>query len=120
MRRSHRLAVDPADRRAPATAPSTCHPVPAGLTRPSAARRFPILHGRRHGAPAFRPDGPAATCIPGALRRSFTAVAQTLPYDAELVEPYQTGRPAASPAQWAAVTMPTLVIVRHRPRKAPA
>jgi hypothetical protein len=46
--------------------------------------------------------------IPGAWKK-LTAVAHTLPYDAELVEPYQTGRPLPA-GQWAAVTMPTLVM----------
>lgn len=35
--------------------------------------------------------------------------AHTLPYDAALIEPYQSGRPLP-PGQWAAVTMPTLVM----------
>ena len=39
----------------------------------------------------------------------LTAVAHTLPYDAELVEPFQAGRPLPA-GQWAAVTMPVLVM----------
>jgi hypothetical protein len=49
---------------------------------------------------------------PGAFVRQWkklTAVAHTLPYDAALIEPYQSGRPLP-PGQWAAVTMPTLVM----------
>jgi hypothetical protein len=58
------------------------------------------------GAPAFVPG--LLHLIPGAWKK-LTAVAHTLPYDAELVEPYQTGRPLPA-GQWAAVTMPTLVM----------
>ena len=54
--------------------------------------------------------------MPGVWKR-LTAVAHTLPYDAELVEPYQAGRPLPA-GQWAAVTMPVAGDVRQPRRKA--
>jgi pimeloyl-ACP methyl ester carboxylesterase len=58
------------------------------------------------GAPSFVPG--LLRLMPGTWKK-LTAVAPTLPYDAALIEPYQTGRPLP-PGQWAAVTMPTLVM----------
>jgi pimeloyl-ACP methyl ester carboxylesterase len=97
------LGVDPADRRPPADLrPRVTGLIDAG--RRGEAVRYFMVDGM--GAPSF---------VPGLLRliprvwKPLTAVAHTLPYDAELVEPYQTGHPLAA-SQWAAVTMPTLVM----------
>jgi pimeloyl-ACP methyl ester carboxylesterase len=97
------LAVDPADRRPPAGLRQHV----TGLTdagQRGEAVRYYMVDGM--GAPAFVPG--LLHLIPGAWKK-LTAVAHTLPYDAELVEPYQTGRPLPA-GQWAAVTMPTLVM----------
>ena len=58
------------------------------------------------GAPSFVPA--LLRVMPGVWKR-LTAVAHTLPYDAALVEPYDAGHPLPA-GQWAAVTMPTLVM----------
>jgi pimeloyl-ACP methyl ester carboxylesterase len=97
------LAVDPADRRPPAgLRQHVTGLIDAGQR--GAAVRYYMTDGM--GAPAFVPA--LLHLIPGAWNK-LTAVAHTLPYDAALVEPYQTGRPLP-PGQWAGVTMPTLVM----------
>jgi len=97
------LGVDPADRRPPADLrPHVTGLIDAGQR--GDAVRYYMVDGM--GAPAFVPA--LLHLIPGAWNK-LTAVAHTLPYDAELVEPYQTGRPLPA-GQWAAVTMPTLVM----------
>lgn len=97
------LGVDPADRRLP----DDLRPRVTGLIdagRRGEAVRCYMVDGM--GAPSFVPG--LLRLMPGVWKR-LTAVAHTLPYDAELVEPYQTGRPLPA-GQWAAVTMPTLVM----------
>jgi len=97
------LAVDPADRRPPAGLRQHVTRLIEDGQRGEAVRYY-MVDGM--GAPAFVPG--LLHLIPGAWKK-LTAVAHTLPYDAELVEPYQTGRPLPA-GQWAAVTMPTLVM----------
>lgn len=58
------------------------------------------------GAPAFVPL--MMRIMPGVWKR-LKAVAHTLPYDVALVKDNLTGK-APDPAQWSAVTMPTLVM----------
>ena len=58
------------------------------------------------GAPSFVPG--LLHLMPGVWKQ-LTAVAHTLPYDAQLVGGYQAGRPLPD-GQWSAVTMPTLVM----------
>jgi hypothetical protein len=58
------------------------------------------------GAPSFVPR--LLRLMPGAWRQ-LTAVAHTLPYDIQLVDGYQAGRPLPA-SQWAAVTIPVLVM----------
>jgi pimeloyl-ACP methyl ester carboxylesterase len=58
------------------------------------------------GAPGF--VIPLLKVMPGAWAK-LTAVAHTLPYDARLVEGYQTGRPLTA-GEWDSVTVPTLVM----------
>jgi pimeloyl-ACP methyl ester carboxylesterase len=97
------LGVDPADRRPPDDLrPRVTALIDAG--RRGEAVRYFMVDGM--GAPSFVPG--LLHLIPGVWKR-LTAVAHTRPYDAELVEPYQTGRPLPA-GQWAAVTMPTLVM----------
>src|ERR1044071_2635903 len=97
------LAVDPADRRAAANLRQhVTELIAAG--QPGEAVRYYMVDGM--GAPAFVPG--LLRMIPGAWKK-LTAVAHTLPYDAALVERYQTGGPLP-PGQWSAVTIPTLVM----------
>jgi len=58
------------------------------------------------GAPSFVPG--LLRLMPGVWKR-LTAVAHTLPYDAQLLEGYQAGRPLPA-GQWASVTVPVLVM----------
>jgi pimeloyl-ACP methyl ester carboxylesterase len=97
------LAVDPADRRPPADLRQHVTGLIDAGQRGEAVRYY-LVDGM--GAPGFVPA--LLHLIPGAWQK-LTAVAHTLPYDAELAEPYQTGRPLP-PRQWAAVTMPALVM----------
>ncbi len=97
------LAVDPADRRPPAGLRQHVTGLIDAGQRGEAVRYY-MTDGM--GAPAFVPA--LLHLIPGAWNK-LTAVAHTLPYDAALVEPYQTGRPLPA-GQWASVTMPTLVM----------
>jgi RND superfamily putative drug exporter len=97
------LAVDPADRRPPADLRQHVTELIDADQRGEAVRYY-MTDGM--GAPAFVPG--LLRLIPGAWKK-LTAVAHTLPYDAELVEPYQTGRPLPA-GQWTAVTMPALVM----------
>ena len=97
------LGVDPADRRPPDDlCPRVNGLIDAG--RRGEAVRCYMVDGM--GAPSFVPG--LLRLMPGVWKR-LTAVAHTLPYDAELVAPYQAGRPLSAD-QWAAVTMPTLVM----------
>ena len=97
------LAVDPADRRPSADLRERVTELIDAGQRGEAVRYY-MVDGM--GAPAFVPA--LLHVIPGAWTK-LTAVAHTLPYDARLVEPYQTGRPLPA-GQWAAVTVPTLVM----------
>ena len=97
------LGVDPADRRPPADLRQRVTELIDAGQRGQAVRYY-MTDGM--GAPAFVPA--LLHLIPGVWNK-LTAVAHTLPYDAELVEPYQTGRPLPA-GQWAAVTMPALVM----------
>jgi pimeloyl-ACP methyl ester carboxylesterase len=97
------LGVDPADRRPPDDLrPRVTGLIDAGR-RGEAVRCF-LVDGM--GAPSFVPG--LLRLMPGTWKR-VTVLAHTLPYDAELIEPYQTGCPLPA-GQWAAVTMPTLVM----------
>jgi pimeloyl-ACP methyl ester carboxylesterase len=97
------LVVSSADRRLPADlCPRLAELIAVGQ-RGEAVRYF-LVDGM--GAPAFVPA--LLHLVPGAWKR-LTAVAHTLPYDARLIEPYQAARPLPD-GQWAAVTMPTLVM----------
>jgi pimeloyl-ACP methyl ester carboxylesterase len=97
------LGVDPADRRPPADLRQHVTALIAAGQRGAAVRYF-MVDGM--GAPSFVPG--LLRLMPGTWKK-LTAVAHTLPYDAALIEPYQSGRPLP-PGQWAAVTMPTLVM----------
>jgi pimeloyl-ACP methyl ester carboxylesterase len=97
------LMVDPEDRRPPADMREHVSQLIAAGRRGEAVRYY-MVDGM--GAPAFVPG--LLRLMPGVWKR-LTAVAHTLPYDAALVEPYQTGRPLPA-GQWAAVTVPTVVM----------
>ena len=97
------LVVDPADRRPPADLRQhTSDLIAAG--KPGDAVRYYMVDGM--GAPSFVPV--LLRLMPGVWKR-LTAVARTLPYDALLVEPYQSGRPLPA-GQWAAITGPVAVM----------
>lgn len=97
------LGVDPADRRPPADLRQHVTGLISAGQRGAAVRYF-MVEGM--GAPAFVPG--MLRLMPGVWKR-LTAVAHTLPYDAAIIEPYQSGRPLP-PGQWAAVSMPALVM----------
>ena len=95
--------VDPADRRPPADLLQRVTALVDAGQRGTAVRYF-MVDGM--GAPAFVPG--LLRLMPGVWKK-LTAVAHTLPYDARLMAGYQAGRPLPA-AQWAAVTVPTLVM----------
>jgi pimeloyl-ACP methyl ester carboxylesterase len=97
------LIVDPADRSRPADLRQHLTDLIHAGQRGEAVRYY-MTDGM--GAPSFVPA--LLHLIPGAWKK-LTAVAHTLPYDAALVEPYNAGRPLPA-GQWAAVTIPTLVM----------
>ena len=97
------LVVDPADRRPPADLRQRVSELIGAGQRGDAVRRY-MVDGM--GAPAFVPA--LLHLMPGVWKR-LTAVAHTLPYDAQLVEGFQAGRPLPA-GQWAAVTIPVLVM----------
>ena len=97
------LGVDPADRRPPAGLREHVTELISAGQRGEAVRYY-MTDGM--GAPSFVPA--LLRLMPG-VWKNLTAVAHTLPYDAQLVEPYQAGRPLPT-GQWAAVTMLTLVM----------
>ena len=97
------LGVDPADRRPPADLRQRTAELIAAGQRGEAVRYF-MVDGM--GAPSFVPA--LLWVMPGVWKK-LTAVAPTLPYDAALIEPYQSGQPLP-PGQWAAITVPTLVM----------
>jgi pimeloyl-ACP methyl ester carboxylesterase len=97
------LVVDPADRRPPADMYQRLSEL-IDSGRGGEAVRYFMVDGM--GAPAFVPS--LLRLMPGVWKK-LTAVAHTLPYDARLIAGYQAGRPLPA-GQWAAVTMPTLVM----------
>jgi pimeloyl-ACP methyl ester carboxylesterase len=97
------LVVDPADRRPPADLREHVSHLIAAGQRGEAVRYF-MVDGM--GAPSFVPV--LLRLMPGVWKR-LTAVAHTLPYDAAICDGYQAGR-ALPACQWAAVTVPTLVM----------
>jgi pimeloyl-ACP methyl ester carboxylesterase len=106
------LVVDQADRRPPADLRERASELIAAGRRGEAVRYF-MVDGM--GAPAFVPR--VLRLMPGVWKR-LTAVAHTLPYDAEITERHQAGRPLPA-GQWAAVTMPTLVMCGTEKESAP-
>jgi pimeloyl-ACP methyl ester carboxylesterase len=97
------LVVDPADRRPPADMYQRLSELTGSAKRGEAVRYF-MVDGM--GAPAFVPV--LLRLMPGVWKK-LIGVAHTLPYDARLIADYQAGRPLPA-GQWAAVTMPTLVM----------
>ena len=97
------LVVDPADWRPPADLLQRVSELIAAGQRGEAVRYF-MVDGM--GAPAFVPG--LLHLMPGVWKR-LTAVAHTLPYDAQILAGYQAGRPLPA-GQWAAVTTPALVM----------
>jgi pimeloyl-ACP methyl ester carboxylesterase len=97
------LVVDPADRRPPADLRQRISEL-IGAGQRGEAVRYYMVDGM--GAPSFVPG--LLHLMPGVWKR-LTAVAHTLPYDAQLVDGYQAGRPLPA-GQWATVKMPTLVM----------
>ena len=97
------LVVDPADRRPPAGMDQRLRELIDAGKRGEAVRYF-MVDGM--GAPAFVPG--LLRVMPGVWKK-LTAVAPTLPYDAQLVAGYQAGRPLPA-GQWAAAAMPALVM----------
>jgi pimeloyl-ACP methyl ester carboxylesterase len=97
------FAVEPGDRRPPADLRARVSELIASGQR-GAAVKYYMIDGM--GAPAF--VIPMLRVMPGAWAK-LTAVAHTLPYDAVLCEPYQTGQPLPA-GEWDSVTMPTLVM----------
>ena len=95
--------VGPGDRRPPADLRQrVTELIRAG--RCGEAVRYFMTDGM--GAPSFVPA--LLHLMPGVWKR-LTAVAHTLPYDAQLLDGYQAGRPLPA-GQWASVAMPVLVM----------
>ena len=97
------LVVNPADRRPPADMRQRVSELIDAGQRGEAVR-YVMVDGM--GAPSFVPG--LLHLMPGVWKR-LTAVAHTLPYDAQLVEGFQSGHPLP-PGQWAEVTVPALVM----------
>jgi pimeloyl-ACP methyl ester carboxylesterase len=97
------LVVCPGDRRPPADLRQRVTELVGAGARGEAVRYF-MVDGM--GAPSFVPG--LMRLMPGVWKK-LTAVANTLPYDVELVEGWQTGQPLPN-GKWAAVTIPTLVM----------
>jgi alpha-beta hydrolase superfamily lysophospholipase len=97
------LVVQPGDRQPPAGLDQRVAGLVQAGQRGDAVRCF-MVDGM--GAPAFVPR--LLRLMPGAWRQ-LTAVAHTLPYDLQLMDGYQAGRPLPA-GQWAAVTIPVLVM----------
>jgi pimeloyl-ACP methyl ester carboxylesterase len=98
------FVVDPTDRRPPADFTAHVTALIAADKRGDAVKYF--MHDVM-GAPGF--VVPMLRIMPGMWSR-LTAVANTLPYDAQLVDGFQTGKPLPT-TLWRAVTMPTLVMM---------
>jgi Alpha/beta hydrolase family len=97
------FVVEPGDRRPPVSVRARVSELIAADQRGAAVKYF-MTEGM--GAPAF--VIPLLRVMPGVWSK-LTSVAHTLPYDAQLVEDYQTGRPLPA-GEWDAVTMPALVM----------
>jgi hypothetical protein len=97
------LVVDPADRRLPADLSQHLSEL-IGAGRRGEAVRYFMVDGM--GAPSFVPG--LLHLMPGVWKR-LTAVAHTLPYDAQLIGGYLAGCPLPA-GQWASATMPALVM----------
>jgi pimeloyl-ACP methyl ester carboxylesterase len=97
------LVVCPGDRRPPADLRQRVTDL-VGAGAPGETVRYFMVDGM--GAPSFVPR--LLRLMPGVWKK-LTAVANTLPYDVQLVEGLQTGQPLPN-GQWAAVTIPTLVM----------
>ena len=97
------LVVNPADRRPPADMRQRVSELIDAGQRGEAVR-YVMVDGM--GAPSFVPG--LLHLMPGVWKR-LTAVAHTLPYDAQLVDGFQSGHPLP-PGQWAEVTVPALVM----------
>jgi len=97
------FVVAPGDRRPPEDLYARVSDLIAADQRGAAVKYF-MTEGM--GAPSFVVS--MLKVMPGVWPK-LTAVAHTLPYDALLVEGYQTGRPLPA-REWDSVTMPTLVM----------
>jgi len=97
------LVVNPADRRPPADMRQRVSELIDAGQRGEAVR-YVMVDGM--GAPSFVPG--LLHLMPGVWKR-LTAVAHTLPYDAQLVDGFQSGHPLPS-GQWAEVTVPAVVM----------
>ncbi len=96
--------VNDTDRQPPADFPErTAELIAAG--QKDAAIKYFMVEGM--GAPGF--VMPMLRIMPGVWKR-LKAVANTLPYDALLLKGYTSGKPLSG-KEWAAATMPTLVMV---------
>jgi Alpha/beta hydrolase family len=106
------FVIDPADRRPPADMHQHLTNLIADGRRGEAVKYFLV---DAMGAPRFVPA--ILRLMPGVWRK-LTTVAHTLPYDAELVQAHQDGRPFA-PNEWASITVPSLVMC-GTPKDTPA
>ena len=97
------LVVNPADRRPPADMRQRVSELIDAGQRGEAVR-YVMVDGM--GAPSFVPG--LLHLMPGVWKR-LTAVAHTLPYDAQLVDGFQSGHPLPA-GQWAEVTVPAVVM----------
>ncbi|MDB5183510.1 MAG: hydrolase [Candidatus Saccharibacteria bacterium] len=97
------FVVDPSDRRPPADFTAHVTDLIANDKRGEAVKYFmrDVM-----GAPGF--VIPMMHLMPG-MWSKLTSIAHTLPYDAQLVDGYQTGKPLPT-TLWNSVTMPTLVM----------
>ncbi|MDN5274620.1 MAG: hydrolase [Candidatus Saccharibacteria bacterium] len=97
------FVVDPSDRRPPVDFTAHVTKLIAEDKRGDAVTYFmrDVM-----GAPGF--VIPLMHLMPG-MWSKLTAVAQTLPYDAQLVDGFQSGKPLPSEL-WRSVTMPTIVM----------
>jgi len=96
--------VNATDRKPPANFPEHTAELIAAGKKDEAIKYF-MVEGM--GAPGF--IIPMLHLMPGVWKR-LKAVANTLPYDALLLKGYASGKPLSG-KEWAAATMPTLVMV---------
>ncbi len=97
------VVVDPSDRQPPADLGAVTAELVA-LGKRGAAVSYFMTEGM--GAPGF--VIPLLRIMPGVWSR-LTAVAHTLPYDAEITGRYRTGAPLSAD-EWASVTIPAVVM----------